>query len=296
MNSSALSSFERTYLSFFATGDLNVQRHGRKIRANLGTTHPSMMSLMIDLLGSYGRNTVYPTTNPCGYGWRITCDLPESFEFLTRKRLAAPIIQDNEPTDFIFGLSGFNDAEGHIGLAHSGDKAIARFTISNRVGEILHSFGEGLNQLGILSSLSELHTSHASQFQLEVSGKNAMKLLPHLRIRHPEKVEARRIVLEYHGQPWLIAQNVYRKFRQRVKAETAEFVSLADQAYQLRPIRKASRMAEYRRRVESANLMRGNSLRIEDVMRELRCSQRTVYRYLALARTCEIGEEPRQGT
>lgn len=105
---------EKMYLSLFAMGDLNVRWHGRKIRAIVGTTHPSMIKLVLDSFGEYGRIMIYPASGTKGYGWRLACDLPARFAFLTRKNFAISQI-DRDPDSFFPAISGFSDAEGTRG-------------------------------------------------------------------------------------------------------------------------------------------------------------------------------------
>lgn len=186
---------EKIYLSFFATGDLNVQTHGVKIRAMLGTTHPAMLEHVLYTFGPYGRSMVYPSTNPNGYCWRLACDLPIAFEFLKTKTWVAPDILHGNSAGFIEALSGFGDAEGHIGLSRSGQWARGRFKVSNRIPRIIESFKEGLVSKGFRPGVYKSIRMGTPHYELEVGGPDAMELLPLLRLRHPEKIAAKQLVL-----------------------------------------------------------------------------------------------------
>jgi len=277
----SFSRVEKTYLSFFATGDLNVQAHGRKTRAVVSTTHPAMLEHVLDTFGPYRRNYLYPATNPSGYGWRLACDLPTEFEFLRTKALVAPEILPSSSKEFVEGLSGFGDAEGHVGLSRSGKWARGRFKVSNRAPHIIWSFNEGLGSMGFRSRVYVSTKNGASQYELEITGDDAIVRLPMLRLRHPEKVAAKQLVLRYHGSPWGRAEKAYQGFRDRITRQRDEFVKLAEIAYKIWPLRKAQRDDRLKRRVSEANTMRTNGFEIRRIVELLGCSERTVYRYLA---------------
>ena len=276
-----LSREEEAYLLFFATGDLNVQIHGRKIRTIVGTTHPAMLEHVLNTLGPYGRSMAYPVTTPGGYGWRLACDLPAEFEFLRRKAVLAPKTDGSLSAEFTEGLSGFGDAEGHIGLSGSGRLARGRFKVSNRVKQIVESFGDGLVSGGFRGRIYELVCNGASQYELEVAGQDAVELLPLLRFRHPEKIAAKRLVLKYHGTPWEVAGDQYRQFRKRIKRQRDEFVKLAETAFHVWPMRKEQMRVELKRRVRETCVLRTSGLMISQISEKLGCSERTVYRHLA---------------
>jgi hypothetical protein len=52
------------YLVGLAIGDLYTPRHGRAIRARIGTTHPQMAKLFKDLFAGYGPVYEYPKEDP----------------------------------------------------------------------------------------------------------------------------------------------------------------------------------------------------------------------------------------
>jgi hypothetical protein len=112
----------KTYLSYFATGDLHSYWHGTKVRLEGTTTHPAQIRLTFDLLGSYCKPMVYAVRNPpyftewSKYAWRVVFDLDESFKFLISlpKEVNDGILNNDE--SFYAALGGFSDAEGFIVL------------------------------------------------------------------------------------------------------------------------------------------------------------------------------------
>jgi len=78
----------KTYLSYFATGDLHAYFHGKRVRLEGTTTHPAQLRLTFDLLSAYCKPMVYAVRNPpyfrewSQYAWREVFDLDESFKFL----------------------------------------------------------------------------------------------------------------------------------------------------------------------------------------------------------------------
>ncbi len=262
---------------------MNVQTHGRKIRTMIGTTHPAMLEHVLNTFGPYGRSVVYPATNPTGYCWRLACDLPVDFAFLKTKALVAPKVDGSLSVEFTEGLSGFGDAEGHVGLSSSGRLARGRFKVSNRVQRTIESFREGLVSAGFDARSYELVWNGTPQYELEVAGKDAVQLLPLLRFRHAEKIAAKQLVLKYHGTPWDVAGKLYGRFRDRIKRQRDEFVKLAETAHNVWPMRREWRRDELERQVREAYALRTNGLGTSQIMEQLGCSERTVYRYLAAA-------------
>ena len=244
-----------------------------------------MFEHVLATFGQYGKNYAYPATTPTGYGWRLACDLPAEFEFLKTKALVAPETTIRSKEEFIEGLSGFGDAEGHVGLSGSGRWARGRFTVSNRVPRIIWSFKQGLESMGFHASVYVLARNAIPQYVLEVVGDSAIGLVSMLKFRHPEKIAAKQLVLRYHGSPWEWAERVYRKFRENIKSQRDEFVRLAEVAYGIWPLRKAQRRAELKERMGRAIAMRKAGQGINEVMGQFDCSERTVYRYLASAQS-----------
>jgi len=105
---------EMAYLCGLSSGDFGVVRHGRAIRAKLGTTHPAMAALFRSLLELYGPMYEYPKPNQLrGYQWSLDCDLDNTFSFLyVAKKSPLKLIEDDGM--FLAFLAGFFDADGSI--------------------------------------------------------------------------------------------------------------------------------------------------------------------------------------
>jgi len=123
----------KTYLSYFAGGDMHAYRHGRKVRLEGSTTHPAQLRLLIDLLGAHAKPMVCAVKNPpyfrewSQYAWRVVFDLDDSFGFLIPlpEEVDEDVLSDDE--SFYAALGGFADAEGHISLSrrHSGNQPLS---------------------------------------------------------------------------------------------------------------------------------------------------------------------------
>ncbi len=250
----------------------------------VGTTHPAMLELVLNTFGAYGRSMVYPMTCPTGYAWRLACDLPEGFAFLTRNPLE--ILRAGVSGDvFYAAVSGFGDAEGHVGLGECRGKTRARFSVSNRNYQILSAFENGLISRRIPSSIGCTLRGGLPYYTLAVSGENAVALLPYLSFRHPEKSEAKQIVMDNHDRPWDAVESVYRAFRTKIRKQRDDFVSLAKEAYRIWPLRKAQRKELLNDRRDLAIRMRKTNQTIARIEKQLDCSERTVYRYLSHTKT-----------
>lgn len=106
---------EKTYLTYFATGDLHATRHGTKVRLEGGTTHEAQMKLIQRLFSQYARPIVYPCeSTPGRYSWKIVFDLDRSFEFLLDKAKSLPQLILKNDRLFFVSTNGFTVAEGHI--------------------------------------------------------------------------------------------------------------------------------------------------------------------------------------
>jgi len=269
---------EKTYLTYFAAGDLHTYRHGTKVRVEGGTTHPAQLELLTALFGSYAKPIFEPTLTPKGqYAIRATFDLSPSFDFLLDKpkKIDRLILRDNRL--FYSALSGFSDAEGHVGLRENHDKAYARYTLSNRNRHLMHDFMEGLNSREHNAHLYALR-HEGIQWQLEVNGEFAVKLLPNIGFRHREKIAGVKIAMANDRIPWTVAGPVYLSYRAIIKSERDALESLAANRWRARGEKKEKRKEIFRRKFESSFPLFAKGLTVQEVAQMLHCSTRTAYR------------------
>ena len=272
-------SSERAYLTFFLTGDMFSYRHGTKIRVEGGTTHPSQLALLLSAFGDYAKPMFVPTKTPSGqHGFRAAFDLHSSFDFLLNKsqRVDGRILDD----DLLFysALSGFADAEGHVGLRKSGTKSYSCFTLSNRNHEIMEDFQRGLRQRGHRPSLSPLLTKQKIQWQLELVGRSCLDLLPKVAFRHTEKIIGAELAFEFDAKPWTVAEPAYSMLKREIGRGRDELCKYAELRYNLRSSRKEQRKKAWESKVESAFPLFTGGLSMTEVAQALNCSIRTAYR------------------
>jgi len=287
---------ERTYLIYFAAGDMHAYRHGTKVRVEGGTTHPAQLELLLALFGDYAKPIFGSKRTPTGqHSIRATFDLSPSFNFLLNKprKLEYRVLHDDAL--FYSALSGFSDAEGHAGLRRNHGKAYARYALSNRNRQTMHSFQRGLISRGYNTPLYALHGERI-QWQLEVNGRHALRLLPNIRFRHREKIVGRQIAMTHDRSPWGIAGPLYAAHRTAILVERSALEAIAARRYGLREDRKRRKSKIFKERVESSFELFAKGIGIEEVARALNCSTRTAYRRRERFRESRAVENRHDGT
>jgi hypothetical protein len=269
---------EKTYLTYFVAGDVHTYRHGTKVRVEGGTTHPAQLELLTALFGIYVKPIFEPTLTPRGqYGIRATFDLSPSFDFLLDKpkKIDRLILRDDRL--FYSALSGFSDAEGHVGLRRRHVKAYAEYALSNRNSHLMHDFTQGLNSREHNVRLYALR-HQGIQWQLEANGRYALKLLPNIGFRHREKIAGVKIAMANDRKPWRIAGPLYLSYRAGIKSEREALESIASKRWRTRGGRKQQRRRIFIRRLESSFPLFAKGLTVQEVAQRLHCSTRTACR------------------
>jgi hypothetical protein len=282
-------STERTYLSYFATGDLHAYWHGRKVRLEGSTTHPGQMRLIFDLFGDHCKPMVYAMKNPpyfrewSKYAWRIVLDLDSSFKFLISlpKKVDNDILDNDE--SFYVALGGFSDAEGHIGLrGRYNGQSEAIFKIGNTNIQICDDFLKGLRRRGFSASVNgKRFIGGHKQWELTVFSKDVISLADRMLLKHEEKIAARNLVKRLVGTHWDEAGPIYKDFRRAIKAGRNACVLAAKREYENR-----NRMKKIKSQLEQEITRRAHSLyvaglRPQNIATLLGRSQRTIYRRVA---------------
>jgi hypothetical protein len=287
------SDIEKTYLTYFAAGDMHAYRHGTKVRVEGSTTHPAQLELLRDLFGGYAKPIFEPTQTPNGHcAIRATYDLSPSFDFLLKKlqRVERSVLREDEL--FYAALSGFSDAEGHAGLTKGGRRARAVYTLSNMNGRVMHDFLRGLNSREgnahlYIQRCEEVRGQEKVQWQLNVHGAYALRLLPSIGFRHREKIVGRLMAMAHHGNLWNVAGPLYKAYRRAILVERSELEAVAARRWVLRNERKRRKREIFRQRVESSFELFSRGCSVQKVAETLDCSIRTAYRRKAKFRTVE---------
>ncbi|MDA4128566.1 MAG: hypothetical protein OK422_03810 [Thaumarchaeota archaeon] len=192
----------RAYLVGFATGDLDVVKHGRAVRVRTSTTHPAMVSLFDSLFASSGRVKRYPReAKLTGYEWDLEVDLDASYEFMFDKNI---VRRTYNRTIFMSYLAGVFDAEGSIYLHNKNASIAPELSIGNTNLELLETLRANLFQSSIFSSLTFQEKNVGSVgsipgpiWRLRVwRFGDVVKLLTTLPLRHPEKISKKGLVLK----------------------------------------------------------------------------------------------------
>ncbi len=163
----------------------------------------------------------------------------------------------------------------------------ANFQLSNRKYEIMNDFQLGLLLRDYRTGLYPGEHKGKILWTLFTFGDSALNLLSNLRLRHREKLGARRIVNEYHGKPWVIGGPVYRAHRQSIRIERAELGAIAQQRYLLRAQRRLDKARIWRSKVEASFPLIAEGHSMEVLAEKLGCSLRTAYRRLEKYRESE---------
>ncbi len=267
---------KQIYLRFFSTGDAHTYKHGRKIRVEASTTHPAQIELL---------NKIYPTKNVISYpmkvtkgkfGWRYVYTLDKKFNYLLKKEENIPDNIHKNEASFIAAFSGFIDAEGHIGIRKVGNKTKLVLRISNSNQKILQDFRKGLEKLGYKSYLLKKENKYK---ELEIKLTSARNLLKKLKIKHPEKVEARKILLKLENKPWNKSHETYKGFRRKIKKERDRFTKKAEQEYSKRGVRKAKKKELFNRKKEAVLEIYKKGVKIKEILEKKGISERTFFRY-----------------
>lgn len=200
---------ERAYLVGLRAGDLHAQKHGRRIRVSVGTTHPAMMDLFRALFANYGEVRKYPKfSQVSGFHWCIYCDLDSSFDFLLLKTKTIPesILEDDDL--FLSFLSGYFDAEGCISFdLRPAFHSVSWIVQSSDYG-ILRDVTKRLNGMGLdvrfRLALEAGEGGCNSDFWRVRLGNRAhvWELLRRLGLRHPEKIAKTELVRSLVSSDW----------------------------------------------------------------------------------------------
>jgi hypothetical protein len=272
------SEIERTYLTYFAAGDMHAYRHGTRVRVEGSTTHPAQLELLLPLFGSYVKPIFEPIATPKGhYAIRATFDLSPSFDFLLSKpqELERPVLRDDGL--FYSALSGFSDAESHVGLRKNDGKAYALYALSNRNHQLMNGFTRGLVSRGQNANLFALRHEKI-QWQTEVNGQYALKLLPNLGFRHREKIAGKQIAMANDRKPWSVAGPLYLSHRARIRSERDALETIAAKRFSARGERRQRRKEIFTQKLESSFPLFAKGLTVQEVAGLLHCSIRTAYR------------------
>jgi hypothetical protein len=186
--------------------DFHVRKDGRLVELRPATTHPAMGRLFHHTFEHYGHPTSTPGYDPRGYyRYYLSVYLHDTFEPFLRKSEKMPAWVPKSRDNPVFGsyFSGLIAAEGCIRL----------YQANNRAHAVVHIT---LKKPRLLSELSRITGGRLYEvtraWRLVIYGKAAVALLHHLDIRHEEKVEKAKLVIDHAGETWSNVEPLWREW------------------------------------------------------------------------------------
>lgn len=196
---------EKAYLIGFRIGDLRARKqykNSKTICLACSSTIPEQIELIQNLFEKYGRVWIKKNEDK----GIIHCEVfvNESFNFLLTKEFPKWILRDKK--NFFSFLSGFVDAEGHIGVYRN----MARFVIGNYNSDLLFIIYKKLNKYSIKSNKpisdkrkgkmnSQGYKYRENYWSFRINKKeDLLKLFKELKpyLKHANKVKSLNIAIE----------------------------------------------------------------------------------------------------
>lgn len=197
--------------------DFHVRKAGRLMELRSATTHPAMGRLFHRTFEHYGHPTSRPGYDPRGYyRYHLSVYLHETFEPLLGKSENIPSWIPHSSHDPVFEsyLAGLIAAEGCIRLYRANDRAHA----------VLHIT---LKKPKLLSELSKITKARLYEVQrawrLVIYGKAAVELLRRLDIRHEEKVEKAKLVMDHAGERWSNLEPLWQETVNQIRLQVKQY-------------------------------------------------------------------------
>lgn len=212
---------EKACMTMFVVGDCSTWKFPSSVRVSANTSHQAQIGLFHNLFSKYSCVSKSPRFDKKRrtYDYGLSCTLdPDSFGFLYPKPSTVPMeIQENKNMLYR-GLEGYADAEGSIYLYRGGAYAYASFVLHSSDYSVLEAFYKSFKNLDYDPCLNTKN-SPKNFATLGFFAGNALPILRKLKFCHREKVEAKQLVLELHGEKWSKAKAEYVAFRNKLKKD-----------------------------------------------------------------------------
>ncbi len=226
------SRLEKAYILGFATGDIAVKPSGRKIVAELTTTHPEAILLFHRMFDKYGRVShvarIYRKTDQSFIYLRAYLS-KDSWSFLMNKGKIDYIKRETRDLEkFKHFLAGLFDAEGTIIITKSG---IGRVQLATRITlgriDILRYIHKKLGRIGIKTHIYRDKKSNC--YKLTATSREAIKLLKFIPMKHTEKIRKARIAFKHHGEKWSRdIEEELKRYRELISRQKEELKTLIE--------------------------------------------------------------------
>jgi hypothetical protein len=192
--------------------DFHVRRAGRLVELGTSTTHPAMVQLFREVFSPYGHPTASPSYESRAgyYRYFLYVYLHDSFASILTKSTNMPGWIPRSKYDPVFEsyLSGLIAAEGCVRLYNN----------HGRANSVLHIT---INKLPLLEELSHLigGTVYKVQraYRLVIYGQSSLNLLRRLNLRHHEKVEKSRLMIDHTGEKWAFVEPYWNELVTSIK-------------------------------------------------------------------------------
>ncbi len=231
---------EEAYLKGLRTGDLSCIRSGHQVKAATTTTHPGMVALLDNCLGSYGHVGKIPSRNKQSFEWSVYSYLNESFAFMLNKCTTLPDLYRENDNLFLSFLSGYVDAEGSFRIYRDGELVGVSLRLRTEDKLLLIDIRNVLRKLGYHPYLAldlepgsyQGKNYHKEVWTLGVFRKDEiLSLLPRLTLKHSEKISWANLVLRLSHLRWNEAEAQVVALKCEIKAAVSKSVRVAEDEY-----------------------------------------------------------------
>ena len=238
---------EKAYLLGFRYTDISACRHRKQIQAWLSTTHPAMLNLFADLFSKYSIVKCYPIKKGenQGYEWTIYCYLNRSFEFLDATKNFPSWILKNDVV-FLSFFAGCVDGDGSISIErrrHELWYPVIRLCSQNK--SMLHRIFQKLKEMGYHPTINVTQNKGSVTYRKYRLNNDLwtlclhkrseiIHLLKYLPLKHAEKVEKQKIILENADGSWTKVADIFYRLRENIRKDVSECIAKAQREHDLK--------------------------------------------------------------
>jgi hypothetical protein len=235
---------EKAYILGLRYTDLSTQRHRKQIQVRLSTTHPAMLDLFTGLFGKYTTVKCYPINKggKQGYEWTTYCYVDSSFEFLeATKRPPSWILKDD--AIFLSFFAGCVDGDGCISIEQRRRELwypVIHLHSQNKL--MLHCIFQKLKEMGYNPTINVAQNKGSVTYRKYRLNNNlwtlhlrkrseTIHLLKYLPLKHAEKVEKQKIILENADGTWTKAGDKVYRLRENIRKDVSECIAKAQREH-----------------------------------------------------------------
>lgn len=235
---------EKAYLLGLRYSDISAFRHRNQIQARLSTSHPAMLNLVTELFSKYTTVKSYPIykKDEPRYEWTIYCYLDSTFDFLVEPPTLPSWVLPNDAV-FLSFFAGCIDGDGSVGIEQRRNLwwyPCVAFYSENKL--LIDCIFQKLQQMGYKPRLGVAQRKGSVTYSkykltddmwvLRLGRKDqTISLLKNLPLKHAEKAEKKKIILEGINKSCIELKEVIHELRKTILNETNKCISEARQEY-----------------------------------------------------------------